>query len=198
MTVVGSCRPVSQYVLRLQPTCCRTLPSNKIVQRLKRRLREERERRRAAESRVAQLEAALEMEQGGTSRTVDLPDEPPRPFCRDRDYLFSHKSNYHNRGHQALHEVIRRFGASYTSIAGNNGKQAMRLSLLQKFRQNGGRFYQWNREMEAAVEVDMDEALHLSGPVFSSSLRGIRETQTRLDGISAKNAKHRGKIRPRR
>jgi hypothetical protein len=191
MEVVGSCRTGSHAMFRVQPTGCRTMPSNKVIRRL---LRKERERRRQAEDRAVQLEAALQMAQGENTRNVELSGEPPRPFCPENDYLFCHKSNYHNRGHQAFHELIRPCAASYTSIASRNEKHAMRLSLLRKFVASGGRFYQWNREIESAVEVDMDEALYLSGKMFSASLRASGESEPRVTRKVAKTDKHRGRV----
>jgi hypothetical protein len=171
LEVVGTCR-TSQFA---NPLPSLAPPSTHL---LKKRFRQERQRRRLAEDEVVQLKAALQTAQnkirrlqGHTAAEEGQSEHGRRPFDKETDFLFSSHANSCNEGHKTFTQLVGPWMSSYAELSSVNEKQEMRRALVLKFMQEGGLFYQFNSVTQEATPVDLDEALWLSGPVLSR-LRG--------------------------
>jgi hypothetical protein len=189
MELVSSCRtavtvrPVATVKQEDLP------PPSDMTNRLRRRFREEREARLAADEQVAQLKASLQISQDQVRRLQEensklrgpaghpsIPHAAPvsmsisRPFDQDKDFIFKLQGRQRCKwnGCQNLFAMMRPLIGRYSAYATMAEKLELRRVVVKQFMDSGGRFYEWKPKTEEAVETSFDKALFLTGPLFSN------------------------------
>jgi hypothetical protein len=188
MELVSSCRtavtvrPVATVKQEDLP------PPSDMTNRLRRRFREEREARLAADEQVAQLKASLQISQDQVRRLREenakvrgpaghpsIPHAAPvsmsisRPYDQDKDFIFKLRGGQRSKrnGSQNLFAMMRPFIGRYSAYATLAEKHELRRVVMKQFMDSGGRFYEWKPKTEEAVELSFEKALFLTGPLFS-------------------------------
>lgn len=176
------------------------------TKRLKRRLREEKEGRYAAEAQVLRLQVELERAReeihrlrsaaearqlpgprvaARSRKATAVPEHAfrerkrksiSRPFNKEKHYLLSKKGVQHYKGHQTLRQLVTPLWEIYSVTTSADEKRQMRSNVLRDYIQGGGGFYKLNPDTEEEAEVYFDQALDLTADVFRYMCRRFQKS----------------------